>query len=53
MADERIEGRCEHPGCDCPVAQGERWCSPHCETAPDEVMCGCGHAGCVTGAPDH
>jgi hypothetical protein len=50
MAD-KTENQCTHPGCNCTVAENEKWCSPHCETAPDEIMCGCGHAVCEAGAP--
>lgn len=48
MANQITENQCSHPGCNCTVAQGEQWCSPHCETAPDEVLCGCGHTGCLS-----
>jgi hypothetical protein len=48
MADEKHEKTCAHPGCDCPALKGEKYCSPHCETAPEEVICGCGHEGCST-----
>lgn len=48
---DQTENQCAHPGCNCVVAQDEKWCSPHCETAPDEVICGCGHATCEAGAP--
>ncbi|HWQ32025.1 MAG TPA: hypothetical protein VNQ79_04010 [Blastocatellia bacterium] len=44
MADN--ENKCAHPGCNCPALPDEKYCSPHCETAPDEVICGCGHQGC-------
>lgn len=51
MAVEKSENQCAHPGCNCSVAKDEKWCSPHCETSPNEIICGCGHTGCVTGAP--
>lgn len=50
MAKQNTEKQCAHPGCECPVPQGETWCSPHCEAAPTEAICGCGHAACVAGA---
>jgi hypothetical protein len=51
MANEQEQKQCAHPGCNCTVAQDEKWCSPHCETAPTEALCGCGHTQCVAGAP--
>jgi len=50
MEDERSENQCAHPGCDGAAARDEKFCSPHCETAPEEIICGCGNADCVTGA---
>ena len=49
MTNERIENQCAHPSCNCTVEQDEKWCSPHCEGAPQEVVCGCGHAECEAG----
>ena len=46
MASDKNENTCAHPGCNCVPMKDEKYCSPHCETAPDEVMCGCGHAEC-------
>lgn len=52
MTDSKTDRPCAHPGCNCTVAKNEKWCSPHCETAPEfEAICGCGHEKCVTGAP--
>jgi len=48
MAEKKHENQCAHPGCNCPVPKGEKYCSPHCEAMMDELMCGCGHAGCQT-----
>lgn len=49
--DERDDNMCANLSCDCPAAADEKYCSPHCETAPEaEIACGCGHAACVTGA---
>ena len=50
MTDDKTQNQCAHSGCNCTVAQGEKWCSPHCETAPDESICGCLHAMCGAGA---
>lgn len=48
MADILGEKQCGHPSCDCPVTNGETYCSPYCETAPEsEISCGCGHAACL------
>jgi len=49
MADILDEKQCAHPACDCPVTGGEKYCSTHCETAPEsEITCGCGHVACLT-----
>jgi hypothetical protein len=49
MADD---GKCEHDGCSCPVADDSSYCSQQCENADDsdmvEISCGCGHASCGT-----
>lgn len=48
MADET----CAMKGCNCPVAEGEQYCSDYCKeheagTGPgDGEGCGCGHPGC-------
>lgn len=49
MPEKKGTNQCAHPGCNCTAPQGEKYCSPHCRTAPPETMCGCGHAGCGTG----
>jgi hypothetical protein len=47
---EREQAVCANSSCDCPVSQDDKYCSPHCETAPEsEIVCGCGHADCVSG----
>ena len=49
MADQSNQNQCAHPNCDCLVTKDEKYCSPHCEAAPEtEVMCGCGHPACQT-----
>ena len=51
MANEKIDKdktECANLSCDCPVSQDDKYCSPHCETAPEsEIVCGCGHAACA------
>jgi len=44
--------KCEHPACNCMVTDGSSYCSPYCKDAKGttEIACGCGHAGCGTGA---
>ncbi|MBS1791703.1 MAG: hypothetical protein JST85_28605 [Acidobacteria bacterium] len=44
---DKQENRCAHPGCSCSTTQDEKYCSPYCETAPPEAICGCGHADCI------
>ena len=52
MTDNKTDHPCAHPGCNCTVVEEEKWCRPHCETAPEfEAICGCGHEKCVAGAP--
>jgi hypothetical protein len=49
MADQSNQNECAHPSCTCPVPGGEKYCGPHCETAPETaVICGCGHQACRT-----
>jgi hypothetical protein len=44
-----MENKCAHPTCNCPAAQGEKYCSTYCQDAGDltEIACNCGHRGCV------
>jgi hypothetical protein len=52
-------GKCEHEGCTCTVATGERFCSDYCLAqagtvhASSDHECACGHAECehVMAAP--
>ncbi|HEV2912254.1 MAG TPA: hypothetical protein VGX92_02960 [Pyrinomonadaceae bacterium] len=48
MADEERE-TCAHPGCNCPKPQDSDYCSASCAGAEDiaEVICDCGHPGCM------
>jgi hypothetical protein len=40
--------KCQHGNCSCTVADGGKYCSPHCETMKDsqEIACECGHPRC-------
>jgi len=42
-------GKCAHPACNCPAADGEKYCSTYCHDAGKltELMCNCGHPGCA------
>jgi hypothetical protein len=41
--------KCAHPGCECPVAKGSKYCSPYCESAGTlmSIACNCGHSECA------
>lgn len=45
MADET---KCPMEGCNCPVPEGEEYCSDYCKEhqAGGGTGCACGHAGC-------
>jgi hypothetical protein len=49
MPEEKEAGMCQHPACNCPVPEGETYCSTYCEDAGDieELSCNCQHAGCA------
>ncbi len=40
--------KCANPPCSCIPANGEKYCSAHCEGASEriEMVCHCGHADC-------
>jgi len=46
---EKRKGMCAHPACNCPVPEGEKYCSAYCEDAADtvEISCNCEHPGCA------
>jgi hypothetical protein len=46
---EKQKGMCAHPACNCPVQEGEKYCSPYCHDAADttEIFCGCEHQACA------
>jgi hypothetical protein len=50
MAEKKIE-KCAHPGCDCPAAQGAKYCGAYCERSASRpsIACNCGHAECAAG----
>ena len=39
---------CKHPACNCPVKEGESYCSTACKDAGDttELVCQCNHPTC-------
>ncbi len=45
MAETKI-AKCAHPGCNCPVAKGTKYCSDYCESSGSRVSiaCNCGHS---------
>ena len=40
--------KCANVACSCTPANGEKFCSPHCEGIKGavEIVCECGHPGC-------
>jgi len=40
---------CAHPGCNCPVEKGQKYCSDYCEGLRKQpsFACECGHADCT------
>jgi hypothetical protein len=49
MAEERNARTCANPPCSCPVEQGEKYCSVHCQSTANTVQidCDCGHESCA------
>jgi hypothetical protein len=49
-ADKKIV-KCAHPGCECPVEKGTKYCSDYCESVGSRpsIACECGHAECAAG----
>jgi hypothetical protein len=47
MGEEKTK-KCAHPACNCPAAEGSKYCSQYCKDAgtKTEISCNCGHAGC-------
>ena len=50
MAQMRT-GKCAHPGCNCPVEKGKKYCSDYCESVAERpsIACECGHGECAVG----
>jgi hypothetical protein len=50
MAEKKPD-KCAHPGCNCPLPEGRKYCSPYCESVGDRLFkaCECGHTGCAAG----
>jgi hypothetical protein len=48
---EKKTAKCAHPGCNCPAAQGSKYCSPYCESSGSRmsIACNCGHGECAAG----
>jgi len=46
---QKKSGKCAHPGCECPVAEGSMYCSRYCESAGTllSIACNCGHSECA------
>jgi|KBSMisStandDraft_5_1062788.scaffolds.fasta_scaffold8362644_1 hypothetical protein len=40
---------CAHPGCNCPVEKGKKYCSDYCEGMRKQpsFACECGHGECA------
>ncbi len=48
MAEKKAD-KCKHPGCDCPVPEGSKYCSDYCESIGNQpsIACECGHGECA------
>lgn len=48
MAEETVKHICKNPACNCPVENGEKYCSAYCEGTGDTIQldCDCGHENC-------
>ena len=48
---EKKADKCNHPGCECPVPKGKKYCSPYCESMFNQpsATCQCGHTKCAAG----
>jgi metallothionein len=46
--DVMSEKKCANPACSCIPADGQKFCSAHCESLKGsvEAICDCGHPGC-------
>jgi hypothetical protein len=56
------QAKCAHPGCECPVPTGSKYCSDYCESVgsrlsiitgshfganEESIACECGHSECA------
>ncbi len=50
MAQEKTD-KCAHPGCNCIVQKGSKYCSDYCESVGSlpSIACECGHTECAAG----
>ena len=50
MADKKAD-KCAHPGCECAVAKGSKYCTEYCEILGNRISiaCECGHVECAAG----
>jgi hypothetical protein len=50
MAETKT-AKCAHPGCNCPVAKGSKYCGAYCEGSANRpsIACNCGHGEFATG----
>ena len=44
--DQNNTNQCAHPGCECKVEPGEKYCSAECEKQLNGGPCTCGHSNC-------
>jgi hypothetical protein len=49
MANKSAPKKCANPTCNCVADAGAKYCSAHCEGVGNttELVCHCGHPGCV------
>jgi len=48
--DEKKTKKCIRPGCECPAAEGSKYCSPECQSVSIDRLtsaCNCGHSECT------
>ena len=50
MAEKKAD-KCVHPGCECTVPKGSKYCSRYCESVGNRlsIACECGHTECAAG----
>jgi hypothetical protein len=58
MGEENKDGvtRCRHDACTCEIPEGQKFCSPFCESGVAKSLsddpCKCGHPACVGARSD-